>query len=222
MGAKIDGSDRMIQRAHAAALCVLFSVVTDSAFAQSTTSSVVLPSSNGTPHICGKHYPTSAIRAYEQGETTLVYRVGVDGHTEDFHVLGTSGHADLDNATIACASKWTYSPAQLNGRAVEVLWVSRVSFALGSHPPNPSGPPQLCSPIPDTAGLDPKPTTILLAPSAQTGAKTATVVESSGSQVFDGFAIQCLHSPETQEYLASVTGDTNLLVPFFWVIRKSP
>lgn len=213
----------MIQKSLVAALCALSSTVTYSALAQPASNSVVLPSSNGAPHICGNRYPTSAGRAYEQGETTLVYRIGVDGRTEDFQVQTASGSTTLDNAAIACASQWTYSPAQVNGHAVEVLWVSRVSFALGTHhPPSHSGPPQLCSPTPDTEGLDPKPTMLILAPNAQTGIRTASVVESSGSQVFDGFAIQCAQRPETQQYLANVSGDTDLLVPFFWVYKKNP
>lgn len=92
------------------------------------------PAAVGRPHTCpqGKWYPALAIRLNHEGTTTLGFTVQTDGSISDVHVVNSSGHDELDEAAVQCAtSSWSnYKPAQQNGQPVAVPWKATVLWRL--------------------------------------------------------------------------------------------
>jgi protein TonB len=89
------------------------------------------PASIGKKHACGQEwYPPISQRLGEQGVTTLAFHIAADGSVKDFTVANSSGSERLDNAAIACASTWRYSPAIEAGHPVEVPWKAQVVWNL--------------------------------------------------------------------------------------------
>jgi TonB family protein len=69
---------------------------------------------------CGRFYPVSAARAGREGETLAAFVIGADGSVGHVDVIESSGHADLDEATIACVSHFRFHPAMRDGKGVEI------------------------------------------------------------------------------------------------------
>ncbi|MBI1361256.1 MAG: TonB family protein [Alphaproteobacteria bacterium] len=61
-------------------------------------------------------YPIAAIRAQEQGDTTLTLCVNAAGRVTDSKILRSSGHASLDDAALKWMSRARFKPAMLNGK----------------------------------------------------------------------------------------------------------
>lgn len=55
-------------------------------------------------------YPEAARLAHSEGATLVSYRGTRDGRIEDVRIIQSSGHADLDEATVQCVSRWRFSP----------------------------------------------------------------------------------------------------------------
>lgn len=89
------------------------------------------PVATGAPHTCLQRYPAAAARDGIEGKTLLRFTVGEDGHVKDITVETSSGNAELDQATIDCASEWTYTPATRAGVPFAASW--RVSVAWYLH-----------------------------------------------------------------------------------------
>lgn len=75
-------------------------------------------------------YPYSAKKRGEQGLVLVRVRVNEAGRVESSTLYRSSGHADLDEAAVACVWKWSFAPGQSGGSAVESSAVVRVSFRL--------------------------------------------------------------------------------------------
>ena len=75
-------------------------------------------------------YPYSAKKRGEQGMVLVRVRVNESGRVESSTLYRSSGHAELDEAAVACVWKWSFAPGQSGGRAVESSAVVRVSFRL--------------------------------------------------------------------------------------------
>ena len=88
------------------------------------------PGPTGQPHVCNEDYPAAAIRANAEGVTLLEFTVTQEGAVADLKVGKSSGNADLDKAAIACASKWRYKPATLDGKAVASPWKANVDWRI--------------------------------------------------------------------------------------------
>ncbi len=61
-------------------------------------------------------YPISAIRAQEQGDTTLALCVNAAGRVTDSKILNSSGHASLDDAALKWMAHARFKPAMRNGK----------------------------------------------------------------------------------------------------------
>ncbi|MGH6871156.1 MAG: energy transducer TonB [Rhizomicrobium sp.] len=92
------------------------------------------PAAVGRPHNCpqAKWYPSLAVRLNHEGTTTLGFTVNTDGSISDVHVVNSSGHEELDQAAVQCASSsWSnYKPALQNGQPVAVPWKATVQWRL--------------------------------------------------------------------------------------------
>jgi protein TonB len=88
------------------------------------------PASIGRPHACLQNYPETAVRMNEEGVTTLAFLIMTDGSVDNVTVAQSSGHGDLDDAAVHCASHWKYKPAIQNGQAVQVTWKANVQWTL--------------------------------------------------------------------------------------------
>jgi TonB family protein len=108
-------------------------------------STITAPAGIGTPHSCpsGEWYPPAAIAKHEQGTTLLAFRIGVDGIPKDVTVAQTSGFADLDQVSVACASQFKYRPAMQDGHPVEVPWKLSLVWDM-PQPPLSIGPAHDC------------------------------------------------------------------------------
>ena len=60
-------------------------------------------------------YPKSAIRAEEEGTTTLALMVGTDGRVSSARVERSSGYRDLDRAAVDALTLCRFKPATCNG-----------------------------------------------------------------------------------------------------------
>ncbi|HEX3810794.1 MAG TPA: energy transducer TonB [Rhizomicrobium sp.] len=93
--------------------------------------SISAPASIGKPHSCGQnYYPAIGIRLNWSGVTGVGFKIGTDGSVSDAHVTSSSGHQELDDAAIRCASSWRYKPAIQNNQPVEVPWQTNVKWDL--------------------------------------------------------------------------------------------
>jgi protein TonB len=94
--------------------------------------SISAPASIGRAHTCpsDKYYPAIGIRLNWSGTTGVGFKIGTDGSVSDAHVTSSSGHQELDDAAIRCASSWRYKPAIQNNQPVEVPWQTNVKWDL--------------------------------------------------------------------------------------------
>ncbi len=82
-------------------------------------------------HIC-QGYPPEAVRNSEEGKTKLAFTVKADGTIAGATVSQSSGSAALDQASLACVAGWTYAPATVDGKPVDMPWEVSVSWNLGN------------------------------------------------------------------------------------------
>ena len=61
-------------------------------------------------------YPQSALVAHNEGTAFVSYRGTDDGHIEDVTLVSSSGHSDLDDATMQCVSRWRFDPSKTADR----------------------------------------------------------------------------------------------------------
>jgi periplasmic protein TonB len=89
------------------------------------------PAAIGRPHACGRaQYPALAVRLNHEGNTSLSFTIGTDGGVSNVSVTNSSGHDELDQAAVTCASSWSYKPAIQNGQPVAVPWKTTVQWKL--------------------------------------------------------------------------------------------
>jgi periplasmic protein TonB len=91
---------------------------------------ITAPASIGRPHNCQSKYPPLAMRLNHEGVTTIGFTIEPNGSVTNVHVVDSSGHDELDQAAIPCASSWTYKPALQNGQPVAVPWTTKVVWKL--------------------------------------------------------------------------------------------
>ncbi|HEX3675256.1 MAG TPA: energy transducer TonB [Rhizomicrobium sp.] len=89
------------------------------------------PAAIGRPHSCGRaQYPALAVRLDHEGNVGLNFTINTNGSVSNVSVSSSSGHDELDQAAVACASSWTYKPAIQNGAPVAVPWKTTVQWKL--------------------------------------------------------------------------------------------
>lgn len=77
-------------------------------------------------------YPASAVQARQQGTTTALWTIGIDGRVKECRIVRSSGVAALDQATCAAiAKRGRYTPAlDKNGDPMELHSMRRVVWRL--------------------------------------------------------------------------------------------
>jgi len=75
-------------------------------------------------------YPRSARLRGEQGRVTLLVQVDATGRVTHAAVLGSSGHAALDQAAEDAVRRWRFEPATQQGRAVFSTTTVNITFRL--------------------------------------------------------------------------------------------
>lgn len=98
----------------------------------STSLHITSPASIGAPHICVQDYPADAIAAHAEGTTIVGFTITEAGTTTNTYVVGSSGNQSLDDAAIACTSRWIYRPAMQEGKPVAVPWKAEVHWMLNT------------------------------------------------------------------------------------------
>jgi protein TonB len=76
-------------------------------------------------------YPSRALREEREGTTTFRVSVGPDGRVTDCQVTGSSGHADLDQATCDNVRRRArFNPAMENGQPTTGSYSNRVRWVI--------------------------------------------------------------------------------------------
>jgi protein TonB len=91
---------------------------------------VTAPASVGKAHECQSKYPPLAMRLGHEGTVGLGLTIEPDGSVSNAHVTQSSGHDELDQGAVSCASSWHYKPAMQNGQPVAVPWPVSVKYKL--------------------------------------------------------------------------------------------
>lgn len=134
---------------------------------------------------CGPFVPLAAFSDHATGNTTVSFRVNDDGSVQDIAVMRSAGRSDLDQAAVACASTWRYTPATKDGKPVAMPWQQNITW----YPPK----PHTCSD--KTANVEATGVTGLTFTIATSGHReNVQVVRSSGSATLDDLAVLCSRS----------------------------
>ena len=80
------------------------------------------------PHGCNNFRPKDVTVG---GTTTLSFTVKADGYVDDIKVAKSSGNAELDDAAVKCAARWTYLPQTVDGKKVAAPWQAAVVWEIG-------------------------------------------------------------------------------------------
>jgi len=88
------------------------------------------PAPVGTPHVCMNDYPESAVWDGAEGTAQVAFQIRADGKVKNVTLVKSTGHEDLDAATLGCVSRWSYKPAMRDGVAVEVPWRAMVEWKM--------------------------------------------------------------------------------------------
>jgi TonB family protein len=75
-------------------------------------------------------YPESAKAAKIEGISIIETVIDESGRVRQPKIKATSGDKDLDKAAIDAVSQWTFKPATLDGKPVEVYYTLTIRFAL--------------------------------------------------------------------------------------------
>ena len=75
-------------------------------------------------------YPESAKTAKIEGVSVVETVIDASGRVTHPKIKATSGNKDLDQAAIDAVSQWTFKPATLDGKPVEVYYTLTIRFAL--------------------------------------------------------------------------------------------
>jgi TonB family protein len=84
----------------------------------------------GTPHVCMNDYPESAVWDGAEGVAQVAFRIDTDGKVKNVTLVKSTGHEDLDAATLGCVGRWSYKPAMRDGAPVEVPWQVMVQWKM--------------------------------------------------------------------------------------------
>jgi protein TonB len=91
---------------------------------------VTTPISIGKAHECQSKYPPLAMRLGHEGTVLVGMTVETDGSVANVHVLQSSGHDELDQGAVGCASSWHYKPATQSGQPIAHEWQASVKYKL--------------------------------------------------------------------------------------------
>ena len=75
-------------------------------------------------------YPASARDAKIEGNVAVKIVIDERGRVRNPTIAESSGNADLDKSAMDTVAQWTFQPATLNGKPVEVYFTITIRFAL--------------------------------------------------------------------------------------------
>jgi len=91
---------------------------------------ITTPVSVGRAHECQSKYPPLAMRLSHEGTVTIGMTVETDGSVSNVHVVDSSGHDELDQGAVSCASSWRYKAATQGGQPIAHEWKATVKYKL--------------------------------------------------------------------------------------------
>jgi protein TonB len=93
-------------------------------------SSPVLAPSAGN-NCASNYYPPLAVRLNQEGTTLVTLQISAEGSVTGASIADSSGHDDLDEAAIKCATaRFHFKPAMQNGSPVEASTKVRITWKL--------------------------------------------------------------------------------------------
>jgi TonB family protein len=97
---------------------------------------VIWPAPVGGPHQCdvNEYYPVAALQAGFEGSTLLQFDIDREGHVSDVVIVSSSGRQDIDDASVACAKTWLYSPGIKDGVPIQVRKRANVEWQIRVQP----------------------------------------------------------------------------------------
>jgi protein TonB len=78
-------------------------------------------------------YPSEARRRGWEGTVLLMVEIRENGKPERVTIKESSGHSALDNAALGAVGRWTFVPAQQNGKPVRSVAEVPIIFSLQGH-----------------------------------------------------------------------------------------
>jgi TonB family protein len=190
---------------------------------------IVPPRAKGSSQSCPLTYPTAALRERRQGTTELLFAITESGTVAGVVIAASSGASDLDFTSAACATKWLYDPATVNGAPARVSWEAQVKWSLGSSRPK-SNTPKIR--VPATNCILTRPASAAYAKAAGStsvryqlldGVVSGALVErSSGNAALDEHAARCVRTWRFEPVMESGAPATGPQVAIFDWLQKPP
>lgn len=84
-------------------------------------------------HNCLDQYPTKAKGNHIEGTTSLTYQITEDGRVKKVKVAKSSGSSALDKAAVGCVKVWTYEPAKLDNKPIEISWRNDAKWVINTY-----------------------------------------------------------------------------------------
>jgi protein TonB len=75
-------------------------------------------------------YPQRARERGIQGRVALKARVNTQGQVVAINIVGSSGHAELDQAALKAVQTWRFTPAKSGTQAIDSWVTVPINFAL--------------------------------------------------------------------------------------------
>jgi protein TonB len=187
---------------------------------------ISLPVGIGGPHTCAEdQYPVTALQTQAEGTTSLILDITAQGGVRNASVITSSGSSDLDAASVACATRWQYRPAQQDGVPIEVRWRANVVWRIQTPT---DGPWAKIYAAANSCRYDPFPTrdalksatlsTVLKVQFAHGAVTNVAAVASSGNPDLDQRVVVCYQNLAPE--LAETVGEQSVLIPVSWT--KTP
>lgn len=151
------------------------------------------------PRSCDSFVRTGAAVRPDANATFVSFRITFTGEVHDVVLYRSSGNADLDNAAIACVSKWHMLPHMVAGKSAEISSVIGVSWNLQDHSVrslSPDGSLHMCDYkwFPRAAirrGVNTS-TEVSFRVATDGSVKNAAITRSSGGADLDQAALNCV------------------------------
>lgn len=172
------------------------------------------------------YYPASAVRAGEQGATTLNVHIDATGKPTNVDIVASAGFADLDDAAKNCIMNgWHFGPAMQDGKAVASTKEYKIVWKLTAS----DAAPQLLEsvePACESLFFDAsnrwthyQSATLQFRISATGAVVQPFVASPSGDRLFDAKAVQCA---ARLKYKPTVVNDVANEISWSSAVRWSP
>lgn len=77
-------------------------------------------------------YPADLIEAHMEGHVLVVVVISTQGTVIDARVLQTTNRL-LNDSAVACARRWKFSPATIDGKPTNFVFALPIDFSVGHH-----------------------------------------------------------------------------------------